>query len=191
MLPLSRIALGCTLLFLFPAPDAATAQNRSDRYVIRVYEDGDACRYQIQDQIDQDVFHILPTGSVQVKARGSLWVDVTVQDDARGTPGTRSRRSVALRDANEGRTLTARSALGRSTEHKVSIQCCPTRRGRSECPQWIDAQPPPTTTGRAEPSDDLLPSHGPSAGAPPPPTHPSSQPPQQPAGGPTMRVEEN
>jgi len=177
------------------APPSA-AQNRSDRYLIQVSPDDSTCRYQIQDQPDQDVFLIRPGGLLTVQARGGLWVDVSVEDNPRGIPGTRNQRSLALRDNAPRDTLTARSAIGRSTEHRVRIQCCLERGRRTdECPQWRDALPPETTTGDATPRR-MPPPHssramrGPSA-MPDPAVLPVPFPPAPlPPGGPVMRVEE-
>jgi hypothetical protein len=174
--------LSLILIFCIPPPDVA-AQSRSDRYVIRVFEQADVCRYQIQDHADQDLFHIRPGGTVTIQTKEALWVDVAIQDDSRGTPGTRSRRSVALRSANDGDVITARSSLGRSTEHKVQIQCCVERREQEECPKWTDARPPRTAMGTGDPGLSGLPARGPAAGAV---TEPALPP-----GGPVMRVDEN
>jgi len=172
-----------TLLLLGLPPAQAEAQSRSDRYVIRVFEQADVCRYQIRGHADQDLFHIRPGGTVSIQTKEALWVDVTVQDDARGTPGTRSRRSLALRRENAGGVITARSTIGRSTDHKVQIQCCPERGARDECPKWMDARPPRTTMGTGDPELSGLPARGPAAGA--------VSKPALPPGGPVMRVDEN
>lgn len=165
----------------------AVAQNRSDRYTIIVKADDGTCRYQIRNQANQDLFVIAPGGVVSVLPRGDIWVDVAVEDDLRGTPGTQNERSMALRQADESRALMARGDIGRSTEHKVRIECCPERRGRNECPRWVEAQPPSVSMGSMgiEPVgiDAGMPLHGPSAGDTPRPALP--------AGGPIMRVEEN
>src|SRR6056297_1296130 len=100
---------------------SSAAQNRSDRYLIHVSPDDSTCRYQIQDQPNHDVFLIRPGGLLTVQARGGLWVDLSVEDDPRGVPGTRNQRSLALRENAPRDTLTVRSAIGRSTEHRVRL----------------------------------------------------------------------
>lgn len=189
------LLLAVAVASLALAPPSA-AQNRSDRHLIQVSPEDSTCRYQIQGQPDQDVFLIRPGGFLTVQARGGLWVDVSVENTPRGIPGTRNQRSLALRDNAPRDTLTVRSAIGRSTEHRVRIQCC-LERGRrtNECPQWTDALPPETTTGDATPRR-VPPSHssqtvrGPSA-MPDPAVLPGSFPPAPlPPGGPVMRVEE-
>ncbi|PEN11088.1 hypothetical protein CRI94_16845 [Longibacter salinarum] len=177
-----RIALLVLASFLL-LPLEAAGQNRSDRYLIRVYDDGGTCRYQIQNHANQDLFNIRPAGTLTVASKGNLWVDVTVQDDPRGTPGTRSQRSIAVREQNGKGMVTARSAIGRSTEHKVQIQCCLVRGSRNECPKWTDALPPDTSMGWMPSVPEGMPSSGPSA------TEPLDPP--QPPGGPVMRVDEN
>jgi len=178
------------------APSSA-AQNRSDRYLIHVSPDDSTCRYQIQGQPTQDVFLIRPGGLLTVQARGGLWVDLSVEDDPRGVPGTRNQRSLALRGNAPRDTLTVRSAIGRSTEHRVRIQCC-LQRGRraNECPQWTDALPPETTTGDAaprrmppQPSSRTM--RGPAAMPDPAALSLPSLPTPLPPGGPVMRVEED
>lgn len=174
------------VLFLslsFLAPPDAEAQRRSDRYTINVFDDDGTCRYQIANQADQDLFLIRPGGSVTVRTKGKLWVDVTVEDDPRGTPGARSQRAMALREENQSNALMARSAIGRSTEHKVRIQCCPSLGGRNECPRWVDAQPPSRSMGAILPGDEMTAPRGPSTVEPVGPAWP--------AGGPIMRVDED
>lgn len=179
----------CLFAFTLSVPERAEAQSRADRYTILVFEDGDMCRYQIQDHSDQDVFNIAPGGMLTIMAKGGLWVDSSVQDDPRGTPGTRSQRTVAVREEDGSQSFTARSEIGRSTEHKVQIQCCPSRRGRNECPKWIDAEPPRTSTGAVGMDAPGPEQRGPSAGEPVPSEQPIGS--EQPAGGPVMRVDEN
>jgi hypothetical protein len=79
--------------------------------------------------------------------------------------------------------VSARSTIGRSTDHKVQIQCCPERGARDECPKWMDALPPRTTMGTGDPGLRGLPERGPTAG--------TATEPMQPPGGPVMRVDEN
>ena len=199
----------------------ATAQNRrSDRHVIRVTpgttsEGARGCFYEIQGQADQDLFAISPGGLVTVRALRGLRVDVAVDNDPGGIPGTRNRRATALGRSAPQDTLVARSAIGRSTDHRVRIQCCPDLRGRGrgqECPRWTDALPSTLGTGALRmaplPPDRMATAswtgaaRGPMARpALPPPAHPGDQPlgnqppgnqplGNQPPGGPVMRVEE-
>lgn len=166
----------------FLAPSGAEAQSRSDRYTINVFDDDGTCRYQIANHADQDLFRIRPGGTVTVRTKGRLWVDVSVEDDPRGTPGARSQRLMTLRRENQSNALKARSAIGRSTEHKVRIQCCPSLGRRDECPRWVDAQPPSRSTGAILPRDAMTAPRGPSTEEPVAPSWP--------AGGPIMRVDE-
>jgi hypothetical protein len=181
------LGVGAGSLCLAPPADA---QNRSDRYQILVSPHPDGCQYQIEEQVNQDLFIMRPGGQLTVDAREGLWVDVTVEDDARGIPGTRNRRSLSLRQNESRAVLTARSSIGKNTEHRVRIQCCKSRNPRAECPAWTDAVPPTTTTGSLD--APVLPpertgiasSRGPAVVLAPVSSSPL------PAGGPVMQIEE-
>lgn len=190
----SRCIQFCVVLLLLSAglvPEA-DAQSQKDRHRIRVTPEGDACLYQIQGQDNQDLFVVSPGGLVTIQARGGLWVDARVEDDPRGVPGTRNRRMLALRTQAPRDTLIARSSMGRSTEHRVRIQCCTSRvRGRA-CPRWTDAQPYKTESGRLnEGASGFIRGSSPDVRGPSAPSSeingPSDPPPP---GGPVMRVEE-
>lgn len=181
----------CLLLLSFSLPFEADAQSRKDRHRIRVAPEGESCVYEIQNQANQDFFVINPGGRVLVQAQRGLWVDVFVQNDPRGIPGTRNRRMVALRKQVPRDTLFVRSAIGRPTEHQVQIQCCLSRGQGRACPRWSDARPPTTETGRPDGgSSSVLGStsdlRGPAASPPPV----SLTDPPRPPGGPVMRIEE-
>lgn len=181
----------CIIVFLLSALLVldADAQRRKDRHRIRVMPEGETCLYQIRDQTNQDLLVISPGGLVTIQARRGLWVDVFVEDDARGVPGTRNRRTLALRAQAPRDTLVARTAVGRSTEHQLKIQCCMSRDRGPTCPRWTDAQPHPTDDERRNgTSSAFLPSDPVARG----PSAPMSgdRPPSSPPGGPVMRVEE-
>lgn len=180
-------ALGAGSLCLAPSADA---QNRSDRYQIFVSPHPGGCQYQIEGQVDQDLFVMRPGGKLTVRAREGLWVDVAVDNDAGGIPGTRNRRSLALRQNAPRAVLTARSAIGKNTKHRVRIQCCKSESPRAECPAWTDAVPPAPATGALD-APALPPERTGMASSRGPAVFPvpaSSSP--LPAGGPVMQIEE-
>lgn len=166
----------------------AAGQSRGSAHIV-VEPKGATCIYQIQNQTDQDLLIVAPDSAVTIEARRGLWVDVSVEDDPRGVPATRNLRALSLRtNAGRGR-LVARSAIGRSTEHRLHIQCCTERAEGRGCPRWMDAQPPSMNTGALHdvpvlPPDIGVAARGPSALLPLP------RPTEMPPGGPVMRVEE-
>ena len=167
----------------------AAGQSRSGSAHIVVEPKGATCVYQIQDQTDQDLVIVAPDSVVTVEARRGLWVDVTVEDDPRGVPATRNLRAVSLRPDQDRGRLVARSAIGRSTEHRLRIQCCTERAEGRGCPRWMDAQPPSMDTGELQnvpvlPAEEVIGARGPSA------LLPLLRPSEMPPGGPVMRVEE-
>ncbi len=178
----------------------AQAPPAEERHTILVRPQGNTCVYQIVGQANQDLFVVRPNGAVVIRARNGLWVDVAVEDaevattvpSAGRVPGTRNRRSFALRPQAPQDAFTVRSAVEgtASTEHRVRIQCCPTRERGQGCPAWQDAQPHDPASGERGGSASLL-DHstgtmmrGPAA--PPAVSTPRPVPP----GGPVMRVEE-
>jgi len=171
-------------------PRPADAQNRSDRYQIFVSPHPEGCQYEIEGQTNQDFFIIRPGGRLTVESREGMWVDVTVDDDARGIPGTRNKRSLALRQNASRAMLTARSPIGKNTEHRVRIQCCKSESPRSECPAWTDAVSPVSATGSLD-APALSPERSGAAVVRGPALSPqttTSLP--LPAGGPVMQIEE-
>jgi hypothetical protein len=184
---------------LIASTASAQAPPAKERHTIAVRAQGNTCVYQIMDQANQDLFVVRPNGAVILRAQSGLWVDIAVEDaevqgssGARNVPGTRNRRSFALRPQAPQDAFTARSVLegASSTEHRVRIQCCPTRERGQGCPAWQDAQPHNPASGESGGSASLLDSgagmmmRGPAA---PPAVH---SPLPLPPGGPVMRVEE-
>lgn len=167
----------------------ASGQSRSGSAHIVVEPKGAACVYQIQDQTDQDLLIVAPDSAVTVEARRGLWVDVSVEDDPRGVPATRNLRALSLRSDQGRGSLVARSAIGRSTEHRLHIQCCTERAEGRGCPRWMDAQPPSMNTGALRDVPVLPPDIG-GAARGPSALLPLPRPSEMPPGGPVMRVEE-
>lgn len=198
---LSRAILGFALLLL-AAVQLASAQPLKERHNIHVFspdtpEQSEMCYYRIDEQTDQDVLRIAPQGIVRFYTDQGLWVNIEVQDDARGRSGTPGDGRVNLRRGRPVAQLAVREAIGESTEHKISIRCCMGRSPNACTNNWIEAQPYAQDLGMRGIGEDawlgMTPRtspRGPNAMDGIPATRaPSSTP--MPGGGPMMEIEEN
>ena len=198
----SFLALGFLML---ATVEVAAGEPRKAQHNLHVYTSPDAteqnemCFYRIDQQADQDVLRIAPGGTIRFYTDRGLWVNIDVQDDAQGRQGTQGSRQATLRSARPVAQLTVREAIGASTEHKISINCCLGRSPNSCTDNWIEAQPSGQALGARETRDtdvwvDMTPRAWPqgphamdTAGgrpAPSPPPHP------MPGGGPMMEIDE-
>ena len=202
VLPACRLALIAVVLWstgLIASTASAQAPPAKERHTIAVRAQGNTCVHQILDQANQDLFVVRPNGAVVLRAQNGLWVDVAVEDaevqgssGVRSVPGARNRRSFALRPQAPQDAFTVRSVLegASSTEHRVRIQCCPTRERGQGCPAWQDARPHNPASGegggrasRLDAGTHMM-MRGPAA-------LPAAHTPLPfPPGGPVMRVEE-
>jgi len=203
-LPCSALGAGLLLLAM---TQLASAQPRKSQHNIYVFapretpEQGETCYYRIDQQSDQDRLRITPAGIVRFYTARDLWVNIEVQDDARGRRGAKGNGQAGLRSGRPVAQLTVRDAIGETTEHKVSINCCFGRSQNACAGRWAEAQPyrsqdrnlgariPNETTWPVSTSDVHV--HGPRAldgGKAPHASYPSPLP--MPGGGPMMEIDE-
>jgi hypothetical protein len=125
----------------------ASAQPRKSQHNIYVFspreaaEQNEMCYYRIDQQTDQDRLRITPAGIVRFYTARELWVDIEVQDDTQGRSGAKGNGRASLRSGRPVAQLTVRDAVGETTEHKVSINCCLARSPNACTNNWVEAQP--------------------------------------------------
>lgn len=143
-LPCSVLGAGLLMLAM---TQLASAQPRKSQHNIYVFapreapEQSETCYYRIDQQSDQDRLRITPAGIVRFYTARELWVEIEVQDDARGRSGARGNKQASLRRGRPVAQLAVRDAIGETTEHKVSINCCLARSPNACANNWVEAQP--------------------------------------------------
>lgn len=126
------------------------------------------CIYEIQDQSDQALFLVEPSGQVQFQPRGPYVIKVTVQPDPdSGIEGGEGVQQLWVRDSRP-RDFPVRTDLDRETTHEVVIECCTDSRRRRTCPddRLVRATPAAAPIGHADDSAFGQGAAGPAASAP-------------------------